>query len=150
MNEESENKVYQLTNILESNNWQDIHRGSFEEIEFDLIASKKKKIFKFYFLVKHLHLLDEGRLSIWQNHYDALCEKIRKKRRSILIFCLMADKITDQALTILSTFPFERFSGLASKPKMGIPFVIDFETNNMYGERCPAIPIPVKRRCKEI
>jgi len=33
---------------------------------------------------------------------------------------------------------------------MGIPFVIDFESNNMYGERCPASPIPVKRRCKEV
>ena len=62
----------------------------------------------------------------------------------------MADKITDEALTILSTFPFERFSQLASKPKMGIPFVIDFESNNMYGERCPASPIPVKKRCKEV
>jgi len=150
MNEVSENKVNQLTNSLESNNWQDIHRGKFEEIGFDLICSKKKKILKFYFLVKHFALLDGETLSVWKNHYDVLSEKIRKKRRSIFIFCLMADKITDEALTLLSTFPFKRYSQLASKPKMGIPFVIDFESNNMYGERCPASPIPVKKRCKEI
>ncbi len=150
MNEGNENKVNQLTNSLETNNWQDIRRGKFEEIEFDLICSKKTKLLKFYFLVKHFPLFDEETLSVWKNHYDAISEKIRKKRRSIFLFCLMADKITDEALTILSTFPFKRFSQLDSKPKMGIPYVIDFESNNIYGERCPASPIPVKKRCKEV
>lgn len=142
--------VEQFKINLESCNWEDIQQDTYLEVEFDLTASKKMgPVQRQKLLVKHFQKLDEDTLSVLVNHYDEI-EKSPKKLFDCHTFtlCVLAETITENALNILSTFPFKGY-GQELKAVKGIALIVDFKSKQIYG-RPPGISIHFKKIFKEL
>ena len=149
MQKNDTHNVEQFKINLESYNWKDIQQDTYIGVEFDLTASKKIGIGKQKLLVKHFQKLDEDTLSVWVKHYDEI-DKSPKKLVGAQTFtlCIFAETITENALNLLSTFPFKNFGQLASTGGKGIALIVDFKLKQIYG-RQPGISKPFKKIFKE-
>lgn len=144
-------KIDQFKKNLDSNYWKDVQKESYIGVDFDLTASSKVRLGKQRLLVKHYPILDEDSLSVLVKKYWEINKQPRKMvGANIFIFCIIADKISEGALGMLSTLPFKNFSKTFWTGEKGYPLIIDIESQRIYGGKGPIFPKPVRKRCENM
>ena len=136
---------------LDQNIWKEIQKSSYMGMDFDLTAFTKIRLAKQRLLVKHFPMLDEGVLSDLVKKYWEINKNPRKTvGANLFILCIVADKISEKALDLLSTLPFTNYGKTFWTGERGYPLVVDIESKRIYGGKGPIIPKPVRMRCQSI
>ena len=143
-------KLDQFRENLKSNQWQDIQKETFADTTFELTAWKKIGLVKQRLLVQYFSNLDEKCLSDMVKTFNEIDAKPTKVVGThTFVLCILAEKISEGALDLMATFPFKQFSQTASKGGKGIALIIHLELKELYG-KCPSMPIPVKKICRNL
>lgn len=144
-------KIDQFKKNLDSNYWKDVQKASYMEVKFDITVSSKVRLGKQRLLIKHYPILDEDTLSVLVKDYWEINKQPRRMvGANIFIFCIIADKISENAINMLSTFPFKNFSKTFSTGERGVPLIVDIESKLIYGSKCPKFPKPVRQRYESV
>lgn len=136
---------------LEILKWKNIQQRSYIGVEFDITASKKMGFGKHKLLVKYFPILDEDTLSAWIKNYNRIDNNTKKLICAhTFTLCIVAELINENALNILSAFPFKTFgSQFSSKGGKGIALIVDYQSKLIYGRK-PGLSIPFKKIFKNL
>lgn len=144
-------KINRFKENLDPDYWKDVQKGYSSGVEYDLTASSKIRLGKQKLLVKYYQLLDEDTLSILIKKFWEMNKQTRKLvGATIFIFCIIADKISENAINMLSTIPFKNFSKTFSTGEAGRSLIVDIESKLIYGSKCPKFPKPVWQRFESV
>ncbi len=141
----------EFKNNLDPKYWGDIKKESYMGVEFDITAISTKFVGKRQrLMVKHYPILDEDTLSNLVKKYWEINKQTKKViSANFFILCIVAETVSENALKIISAFPFKNFSETDSKGERGCALIVDIKSQQIYG-KCPTIPIPVRNRCKSV
>lgn len=154
MQSNSIDKINALKSNLDSKYWEDIQKESYMGVDFDITAVSKISISmtqrRQRLMVKHYPALDEDTLSNWVKKYWEVNRQTKKLIDAhLFILCIIAETISENALKTISTLPFKNYKEIESKGERGCAFIVDIKSQQIYGI-CPAIPIPIRKRCQSV
>lgn len=144
-------KINEFKDNLDSKYWEDIQKESYMGVEFDITAVSNMSLGKRQrLMVKHYPILDEDTLSDLVKKYWEINRQTKKLIDAhFFILCIIAETVSENALKIISTLPFKNFKEIESKGERGCAFIVDIKSQQIYG-KCPAIPIPIRKRCQSV